>query len=71
MKGKDEVRTFSSFANTQQVVAGDNEMKEISKRIGGGETYDYLEEKKDLETEVKRRLSNEHANVMDYFEQDE
>ena len=30
---KDEVSTFSSFANTQQVVAGDNEMKEISKRI--------------------------------------
>lgn len=69
--GKDEVRTFSSFANTQQVVAGDNEMKEISKRIRGGETYDYLEEKKGLETEVKKRLSNENANVMDYFEQDE
>ena len=69
--GKDEVRTFASFANTQQVVAGDIEMKEISKRIRGGETYDYLEEKKGLETEIKRRLSNENANVMDYFEQDE
>lgn len=65
---KKEANIFTSFANTQQVIAGDNEMKEISKRIGGGETYDYLEEKKGLETEVKKRLSNENANVMDYFE---
>jgi hypothetical protein len=68
---KGEALIFTSFANTQQVIAGDDEMKEISKRIGGGETYDYLEEKKALEKEVKRRLSIENGNVMDFFEQDE
>ena len=66
--GKEEVTSFTSFANIEQVIAGYNEMKEISKRINGGETYDYLEEKKGLEKEVLNRLS---LNRMKYFETDE
>lgn len=62
-----ELKEFVSFANIQQVVAGQEEMDEISKRIKNSETYDYLEEKKSLETAVKNRLSKSHS-VNEYFE---
>lgn len=68
---KDEVNIFTSFANIEQVIAGYNEMNEISKRIEGGETYNYLEEKKGLEKEVENRLSAKTGNVMKFFEEDE
>lgn len=52
-----EYRKFASFANTQQVVTGGNEIKELSKRIENGDTLDYLEERNDLKNEVVNRLS--------------
>ena len=63
-----EYRKFASFANTQQVVAGENEIKELSKRIENGDTLDYLEEKKDLKNEVVNRLSlkNSHYTLDEY-----
>ncbi len=68
---KEEVNIFTSFANIEQVIAGYNEMNEISKRIERGETYDYLEDKKGLEKEVENRLSVKTGNVMKFFEEDE
>ncbi len=62
-----EYKKFASFANTQQVVTGENEIKELSKRIENGDTFDYLEEKKDLKNEVVNRLSFKKGGVLDEY----
>jgi len=53
-----EVKSFRSFADIQQVVAGEREMVNISNSIKKQETFNYLESKENVEVAVKKRLSN-------------
>lgn len=55
---KDDVKSFKSFADVQQVVEGEKIMSAISNSIKKQETFDYLEEKENLKLEVENHLLN-------------
>ena len=54
---KDDLKSFKSFADVQQIVAGEEAMAGISNSIQKHETFDYIKEKENLQAEVKTRLS--------------
>lgn len=54
---KDDTKSFKSFADVQQIVAGGEAMAGISNSIKKRETFEYLESKKNFETEIKAKLS--------------
>jgi len=53
---KNDVQSFKSLADTQQIVAGEIEMLNISQKINNNETFEYLESKKELEAVLKQKL---------------
>jgi hypothetical protein len=53
----EEINAFKSLADIQQIVAGESEMLNISRKIKNNETFNYLEDKKELETVIKNKLS--------------
>jgi len=53
---KNDAQSFKSLADTQQIVAGETEMLNISQKINNNETFDYLESKKELEAVLKQKL---------------
>ena len=53
---KNDAQSFKSLADSQQIVAGETEMLNISQKINNNETFDYLESKKELEAVLKQKL---------------
>lgn len=64
----DVAKKIVNFSNVQQVIAGTQAMQDMGHEIRNRTTFDYLEEKVDLEKIVRNKLASSHYNLGEYFE---